>query len=50
MNRVIVTPTKEGKYKVLVNNIQRGIAYSAKILAEHEAEKIRSPKKIISKT
>ena len=40
MNKVIVVPTKKGKYKVLVDYIQRGIEYSAKILAEHEAEKI----------
>jgi len=44
MSKVIVVPTKEGKFKVLVDYIQRGIAYSAKSLAEQEAQKIRNPK------
>ena len=45
MSRVDVVPAEKGKYKVLVNFIQRGIEYSSKALAEHEADKIRNPQK-----
>ena len=45
MSRIDVVPAEKGKFKVLVNFIQRGIEYSSKALAEHEADKIRNPKK-----
>lgn len=38
----VVSGSKNGKYKVLVNQIQEGIEYSSEKLAENEAKKIRS--------
>jgi len=40
--KIVVVPAGNGKWKVLVNFIQRGIEYSNKALAEQEAEKLRS--------
>jgi hypothetical protein len=41
MSRIDVVPADKGKFKVLVNFVQRGIDYSSKSLAEHEADKLR---------
>jgi len=41
MKNVIVVPAEKGKFKVLVNFIQRGIAYASKELAEAEANKLK---------
>lgn len=41
MPDVIVRPAGNGKYKVLINYIQRGVDYSSEALAEQEANKIR---------
>lgn len=37
----VVNGSKDGKYKVLVNQVQEGIEYSNEKLAENEAQKIR---------
>ena len=42
MPQVIVADAGNGKFKVLVNYMQEGIAYSSKELAEAEAKKIRT--------
>jgi len=39
---VLVVPAEKGKFKVLVNFIQRGVEYSTRAIAEHEADKIRT--------
>ena len=40
MPRVDVVPASKGKFKVLVNFIQRGIDYSSEEMAIREANKI----------
>jgi len=42
MKKVVVVPTGKGKFKILVNFIQRGVDYSTKAIADHQAELIRS--------
>lgn len=39
---IIVVPAEKGRFKVLVNGIQQGVAYSNEIHAEKEAEAIRT--------
>ena len=41
MPTIIVVPAEKGRFKVLVNYIQRGIEYTTKELAEREANKIK---------
>lgn len=41
MPTVTVTQGSKGKFKVLINYIQRGPEYSTKAIADHEASKIR---------
>jgi hypothetical protein len=41
MPTIIVVPAEKGRFKVLVNYIQRGIEYATQELAEREANKIR---------
>lgn len=36
-----VVPIEKGKYKVLVNYIQHGIAFSSKPLADQHADELR---------
>jgi len=42
MPNVIVSSTESGKYKVMVNYLQRGIEYASEKLAEQEASKLRA--------
>ena len=42
MKNVTVVPADKGKFKVLVNFIQRGIEYSSEALANIEADKVRT--------
>jgi hypothetical protein len=42
MPSVVVVPTGKGKFKVLVNFIQRGCDYSSQEQAELEAQKVRT--------
>ena len=39
---VSVIPLGNGRFKVLVNFIQRGVPYSSKALADKEADKIKA--------
>jgi len=41
MKDIRVVQTEEGKFKVLVNYIQEGIAYSTKDQADKEAETVK---------
>ena len=41
MPNIIVVPAEKGKFKVLVNYVQRGIDYSSEALANQEADKVR---------
>jgi len=40
MRDVRVVPTSDGKWKVLINFIQRGVEYINKEIADHEMERI----------
>jgi len=40
MKNIIVVPAEKGKFKVLVDFIQRGIEYSSEALAKQEANKL----------
>lgn len=42
MAYISVVPAEKGKFKVLVNFIQRGISYSTQALAQKEANKIKA--------
>jgi hypothetical protein len=42
MPTVTVKQTDKGKYKVLVDYVQRGVSYSTRALADAEANKIRT--------
>lgn len=44
MNDIRVVPTDDGRYKILINFVQEGIAYKDRILAEKELERIRGEK------
>jgi len=41
MPSVVIVETEGGKYRVLINYVQRGIDYSSRTLAESEAGKLR---------
>ena len=40
MSRIDVLPAEKGKFRVLVNFIQRGVLYKASLVANHEATMI----------
>ena len=46
MPNVIVVPAEKGKFKVLVDFIQRGIEYTSEKMANIEAEKLRKSRTI----
>lgn len=42
MPSIVVADAGKGKFKVMVNYIQKGISYSSKEVADKEAQKIRA--------
>lgn len=41
MNIIVVVPDGEGKFKVLHNYLQHGIAYASKVQADKEADQLK---------